>query len=160
MMQISKYEEFARYLAKQDQDMLRMTFSEVAGIVGSLPKAAYNHRAWWANSASNNHALNGWLNAGWETSQVDMDKEELVFIKAQDVLQEALIPGYMPKVKSRRKPFRGQTQLNTEVELILRQVGGIANLSYLIDAIERYIQGEIQEMELGQELRRLWHRRR
>jgi len=159
MILTSKYDELAKYLKKQDQDMLRLTFDEVAAIIGDLPQGAYDHRAWWANSASQNHAINGWLNAGWETSQVDMDKKELVFIRAHEIVQDSLLPGYLPQKRSRRSAPAPQTRMDSELELILRQVGGLANLSYLVDAVERYIRGDIQEMELGQELRRLWSRR-
>jgi len=160
MILTSKYEDLSKHLEKQNVDMLRMTFPEVEVIIGPLPPAARKHRAWWADSASQNHAMNGWMSVGWETSQVDMKKEELVFIKAQQIMQDSLLPGYMPKTKGRRKPYQQQSRINSEVDMILNQVGGVVNLSYIIDAIERYMQGEIQEMELGQELRRLWHRRR
>jgi len=160
MILVSKYEDLAKHLEKQNVDMLRMTFNEVEGVIGPLPPAARKHRAWWANSASQNHAMNGWMSVGWETSQVHMDKEELVFIRAQQIMQDSLLPGYMPKRKSRRTPFQQQTRINSEVDLILNQVGGVVSLSYIIDAIERYMAGEIQEMELGPELRRLWARRR
>lgn len=158
-MVISKYEELANYLAKQDKDMIRMSFDEVAQIVGSLPNGAYDYRAWWANSESNNHAVHGWLNVGWETSQVEMEKEELIFTRISDVVQESLLPGYLPQTR-RRSGYSHQNRINTEVDMILKQVGGVMNLSYLIDAVERYIRGEIQEMELGQELRKLWHQKR
>jgi hypothetical protein len=160
MITISKYEELAKHLEKQDADLLRMSFNEIEAIMGPLPPAARKHRAWWANSASQNHATNGWLSVGWETSQVHMDKEDLVFIRAHEVVQDTLLPGYMPKTRSRKSPYPQRDRINSEVDMILNQVGGVVNLSYLIDAIERYMQGEIQEMELGQELRRLWHRRR
>jgi outer membrane receptor for Fe3+-dicitrate len=160
MILVSKYEELAKYLEKQDSDLIRMTFQEVEEIIGPLPPTAYDHRAWWANSASQNHAMNGWMSVGWETSQVEMDKQELVFIRAKKVLQDSLLPGYMPKTRSRKLPSPQRDRLNSEFELILNQVGGVVNLSYIIDAIERYMSGELQEMELGQELRRLWARRR
>ena len=159
MIQISKYEELASYLAKQDEEMLRMSFDEVARIVGSLPQGAYDYRAWWANSQSNNHAVNGWMRAGWETSQVDMDQQELVFVRTQEVVQDALLPGYLPQTR-RRKSYPRRDQISTEVDMILKRTGGVVTLSRMIDAVERYIRGEIQEMELGQELRRLWHQKR
>jgi len=161
MILVSKYEELARFLEKQDGELLRMTFQEVEDIIGPLTPAARKHRAWWANSASQNHAMNGWLSVGWETSQVNMDKEELVFIRTKQVVQDSLLPGYMPKTRSRKmSSYPQRDRISSEVDLILNQVGGVVSLSYIVDAIERYMAGEIQEMELGQELRRLWARRR
>jgi len=160
MILVSKYEDLAKHLQKQNADMLRMTFEEVSQIVGGLPQGAYDHRAWWANSASQNHAMNGWMSVGWETSQVDMKKEELVFVRAAQVVQDSLLPGYMPKQRRAKSAYPQASRINSEVDLILNQVGGVMSLSYIVDAIERYMAGEIQEMELGQELRRLWARRR
>ncbi len=160
MILVSKYEDLAKHLEKQNVDMLRMTFKEVEGVIGPLPPAARKHRAWWANSASQNHAMNGWMSVGWETSQVHMDKEELVFIRTQQVLQDSLLPGIMPKQRRKKSSYPQASRINSEVDMILNQVGGVMSLSYIIDAIERYMAGEIQEMELGQELRRLWARRR
>jgi len=160
MIAVSKYDDLAKYLEKRTEDMIRMTFAEVAAIVGDLPQGAYDHRAWWANSASQNHAVNGWLSAGWETAQVDMEKEELAFIRVHEVVQDSLLPGYLPQKRRRRTAPSTQSRMDSELELILRQAGGLANLSHLIDAAERYIRGDIQEMELGQELRKLWARKK
>ncbi len=55
MMVISKYEELARFLEKQDPELLRMSFDEIEKVIeGPLPKGAREYRAWWANSETNN----------------------------------------------------------------------------------------------------------
>lgn len=162
-MGISKYENLAQHLAGKKDKMLRMTFTQIEELIdGSLPNAALEHRAWWANSDTNNHAIQGWLRAGWETSRVDMDNQELIFVR------KAKAPvGQFQMAITSVKDYRDQVLtspagdlLNAELEIILQKTGGQVVLSHMIDAVERYIQGDIQEMELGQELRRLWARKR
>lgn len=58
------------------------TFGEIESIVGfELPASARLHRPWWSNQRGGNghsQAL-AWTVAGWETAQVDMDAETLLF---------------------------------------------------------------------------------
>ena len=60
----------------------RSSFAEVEAVLGfQLPLSARMHRAWWANQSRGNghsHAL-AWTTAGWETAQVDMEAETLLF---------------------------------------------------------------------------------
>ncbi len=60
-----------------------MTFAEIAQILGrDLPQSAYRHRPWWANEATGHSHAKTWLKAGYETSQVDMARQKLVFRRA------------------------------------------------------------------------------
>lgn len=159
-MVISKYDNLAHYLAGRKEDMIRMRFSEIEKLIeGPLPQVAYDHRAWWANSDTNNHAINGWLQAGWETSRVDMDNRELLFVRRAPALQ------YQFALPSRRRSDAiledrsfDTMPLNEELNEILRKTGGPANLARMIEAVERYILGDLLETELGRILRQLWHR--
>ena len=58
------------------------SFAEVEAVLGfQLPLSARMHRPWWANQSRGNghsHAL-AWTTAGWETAQVDMEAETLLF---------------------------------------------------------------------------------
>lgn len=58
--------------------MVRMTFNEIAGLVGSLPASAWQHREWWANDASHVEAA-AWLDAGWRVTVVDQRDEWVEF---------------------------------------------------------------------------------
>ena len=60
-----------------------MTFKEVEGVIGrKLPPSAYRHRPWWANEARGHSHAKAWLDAGFETEQVDMETRKLVFRRA------------------------------------------------------------------------------
>lgn len=77
---MSKYQPLGAYLNKQFASHIPMTFAEIERVIGtSLPPSAYDHRPWWSNNPSNNVMTKTWLEAGFETEQVDMVSKKLVF---------------------------------------------------------------------------------
>ena len=161
MIYSSKYEKLAEYLKGLDEEKINLTFSEIESILGEpLPDAAKN-RAWWANSATNNHALNGWMDIGWQTANVDMDGQILDFIKVPVHRLEA--PRFSNLDRAAPAPRRSRTNRSNlpqaELDRIVQRAGGVDRVREYMIVIERYLFGELTEMELGQELRRLYHRR-
>ena len=77
-----KYQRLYTYLRGRQVDEWRTSFSEIEAVIGfDLPPSARLHRPWWGNQKSGNghsHAL-AWSIAGWETAEVDMDAETLLF---------------------------------------------------------------------------------
>ncbi len=79
---MSKYDPLTSHLATQHSKLVPMTFAEIEQQLGfSLPSSSRNHRAWWSNNPSNNVMTKAWLAAGYETAQVDLDHEKLMFVK-------------------------------------------------------------------------------
>jgi len=77
---MAKYEKFGPFLARQRAPKIKMAFAEIERVLGSpLPASAYKHRPWWSNNPSNNALTKAWLEAGYETTQVDMEHRHLVF---------------------------------------------------------------------------------
>jgi hypothetical protein len=80
-----KYAPLHEHLAALKKSEWQTTFKEVERILGfTLPDSARIHRPWWSNQGKgggHSHAL-AWEMAGWQTSQVDMADECLVFIRA------------------------------------------------------------------------------
>jgi hypothetical protein len=77
---MGKYEPLGAFLRGQRSQEVRLTFNEIEKITGvKLPPKAQHHRAWWSNNASNNVMTKVWLEAGYESSQVDMTARKLVF---------------------------------------------------------------------------------
>ena len=84
---MSKYAPLSAFLGKAKTSEVPMTFEEVAHVVGTkLPPSAYLHRPWWANEAAGHVHAKAWLNAGFETTQVDMERRKLVFKRTHQVL--------------------------------------------------------------------------
>ncbi len=81
---MSKYRNLARFFEAQPSDFLRMTFDEVEREAGfKLPASARLHQAWWANDRAHHVQAKAWLDAGFESEQVDMKAQMLVFKRAK-----------------------------------------------------------------------------
>ena len=77
---MSKYDGLGTHLRRQTGLDVPMTFSEIEAVTGTkLPPKAQHSRAWWSNNASNNVMTRIWLDAGFESAQVDMKGRKLVF---------------------------------------------------------------------------------
>ena len=77
---MSKYSALGEYLKRQRRDVVPMTFSEIERITGiKLPASAHKHRPWWSNNPDNSVLTKVWLDAGFESEQVDMEARKLVF---------------------------------------------------------------------------------
>lgn len=77
---MSKYSQLGEYLKKQSSEQVSMTFREIECITGaSLPPSAHKHRPWWSNNPRNSVMTRVWLDAGYKSEQVDMERRKLVF---------------------------------------------------------------------------------
>lgn len=77
---MSKYSPLADYLKRQDRERVPITFAEIERITGTkLPASALKHRPWWSNNPRNSVMTKVWLDAGFESEQVDMESRKLVF---------------------------------------------------------------------------------
>lgn len=77
---MSKYEPLGEYLKKRASERVPMTFAQIERIIGvKLPPSAKKHRPWWSNNAHNSAMTQVWLDAGFESEQVDMQARKLVF---------------------------------------------------------------------------------
>jgi len=77
---MSKYEPLGEYLKKQGKERVPMTFAEIERVTGvKLPPSAGKHRPWWSNNPRNSVMTKVWLDAGFESEQVDMAGRKLVF---------------------------------------------------------------------------------
>jgi hypothetical protein len=77
---MGKYRTLGQFLRDQRTAEVPMTFREIEKITGAkLPPKAQHHRAWWSNNPTNNVMTKVWLEAGFESAQVDMEARKLVF---------------------------------------------------------------------------------
>jgi hypothetical protein len=77
---MSKYAALGEYLKHQRRDVVPMTFAEIEKVTGAkLPASAHKHRPWWSNNPDNSVMTKVWLDAGFESEQVDMPARKLVF---------------------------------------------------------------------------------
>ena len=88
---MGKYEPLGQFLREQRTQDVPLTFSEIEKITGAkLPPKAQHQRAWWSNNPSNNVMTKVWLDAGYESTQVDMSARKLVFRRVGKVIADKL----------------------------------------------------------------------
>ena len=79
---MSKYSALGKFLSNAKGDRINLTFAEIEQILGNeLPKSAYNHDAWWANSKTDESHIwsHLWLAAGWEKDSHSRANRSVVF---------------------------------------------------------------------------------
>jgi hypothetical protein len=76
---MSKYDPLGNYLRQRGASHVRMTFAEIERVIGSKLPNSQRYPAWWSNNADNNVMTRVWLDAGYETEQVDIEGRKLVF---------------------------------------------------------------------------------
>lgn len=77
---MAKYDALQYFLEKVPESAIPMTFSEIEKLIGApLPASSRKHRAWWSNNPTNNVMTHAWLGAGFESADVDLAAERLVF---------------------------------------------------------------------------------
>ena len=77
---MSKYAALGEYLKRQRGDLVPMTFAEIERVTGSkLPASAHKHRAVVEQQPDNSVMTKVWIDAGFESEQVDMQARKLVF---------------------------------------------------------------------------------
>ena len=77
-----KYKKLRAYLKAHPRREWRTSFSNIESILGfKLPASARKHRPWWANEngGARHSQTVAWTAAGWETAEVDLDAETLLF---------------------------------------------------------------------------------
>jgi len=109
---MGKYEPLGQFLRSQRAREVPMTFREIEKITGvKLPPKAQHHRAWWSNNPDNNVMTKVWLEAGFESAQVDIEARKLVFrrvVKAPEPIGGFAEPAQKPyATKDGRHPAWG-----------------------------------------------------
>tara|TARA_B110001454_G_scaffold152453_1_gene141840 strand:- start:109 stop:399 length:291 start_codon:yes stop_codon:yes gene_type:complete len=75
----SKYAPFENFLSTYPDEYLRIFFKEIENIIGaSLPKTAYLHDNWWANTIYQPF-MKIILRSGWRQKKIEMFIEFVEF---------------------------------------------------------------------------------
>ena len=82
----SRYAPLYTYLVEeveQEQDQVDLEFEHIERVISAeLPRSAYQHRAWWANTPSHAQA-NAWVSAGWRVDRVDFDNDTVTLTRTR-----------------------------------------------------------------------------
>ena len=103
---MGKYEPLGKFLRQQGSDAVAMKFEDIERVVGTkLPESSRQHRAWWSNNPNNNVMTRVWLDAGFQTEQVDIEGRRLVFRKMDSSKQDEGLPS-APSAPEGKAPTR------------------------------------------------------
>ncbi len=78
----SKYDPLRDFLRRHSGGAVELTFSDLAQIVGGLPRSAYAYRPWWTNNRSHPQAK-AWLEVGYE-AVVDWTSRKVRFYRRRE----------------------------------------------------------------------------
>lgn len=91
---MSKYDPLTHHLAARTEPRIAMRFEEIERLLGfPLPRSARLYRPWWANSGHGHVQAKGWLNAGYESQDVDLEAERLEFVRLNQAQQNPVETG-------------------------------------------------------------------
>lgn len=77
---MSIYDPLGVRLRGATDDTVRMTFAEVEEVIGAkLPPSAHKRNEWWSNNPFGHSQARAWLEAGFETANLDRTGKTVVF---------------------------------------------------------------------------------
>lgn len=101
----SKYSGLTKHLKYRASftNIVKLSLAQIDGLIGdNLPMSAYKTKNWWKNTSKSLRAR-AWIDAGWETSEVNLEKGYVIFHKVKQIQKQRLSKkssGHKPK-----KPF-------------------------------------------------------
>ncbi|MEO8603413.1 MAG: hypothetical protein ABI629_12625 [bacterium] len=108
---MKKYLPIEEFLANQKASEVPMTFQEIEAVLRTnLPRAAFHHRAWWSNNASNSSMTSAWRRAGFKSAEVNMQGRKLVFRRTGQYPMEQARAAYIAEAVP-ADPVRGRHPL-------------------------------------------------
>jgi hypothetical protein len=74
----SKYYPLFQYLKRQPGERVSLTFAQIEAVLGQpLPRSARRSKAFWSNRARGGLQADAWLEAGFETKEVDLRRRRI-----------------------------------------------------------------------------------
>ena len=75
-----RYQRLYSHLCSLPDREWRLSFTDIEAVLGfELPGSARMHRPWWSNQIDGHSQAIAWMAAGWETAEVDVRGETLLF---------------------------------------------------------------------------------
>lgn len=80
----SKYYSLYERLSQIEEDTFTLTFNELeASIPGGLPASARSTPSWWSNRSKGGHQSRAWIDAGYHTQAIDLQRQTVTFQRFQ-----------------------------------------------------------------------------
>lgn len=85
---MSRYDSLSKHLANLNRHSWVASFSEIESILGrKLPNSARLYEPWWSNSRQEGRHNAAWLDVGWITTDLSLDRKVVTFRKS-DILEK------------------------------------------------------------------------
>jgi hypothetical protein len=95
-----KYEPLRRYLKGATANEAVLEFAEIERIIGApLPPSARKHPAWWSNHARGHVNAHAWLDAGFQTKDVDLSSGRVTFARPAEGSQERIPGSFLERIR-------------------------------------------------------------
>ena len=79
-----RYQRLYSHLCSLPDQEWKVSFADIETVLGfELPESARLHRPWWSNQIDGHSQAIAWMAAGWETAEVDVRGETLLFRRRQ-----------------------------------------------------------------------------
>jgi len=92
-----KYEPLTRHLVGRNAPRIAMRFDEIERVLGfALPRSSRRYRACWSNNPRNSVMTKAWLAAGYKSREVEMENEQVIFVRLNLVEDNDRIPARHP----------------------------------------------------------------
>ncbi len=80
----SKYYPLYKHLAQCEADCVTLAIADLeAFIEGQFPPSAWNTRAWWSNRSTGALQAAAWIEAGYHTDGIDLERQTVTFKRFQ-----------------------------------------------------------------------------
>lgn len=104
---MSKYAPLENFLEKSLKSEIPMMFGEIEKVIGgNLPDSSKKYHAWWSNESTTHVQAAAWQNAGYRTSQVDLESKKLVFLRVDNPGSAATKTNENPAENQPPQPYR------------------------------------------------------
>jgi hypothetical protein len=78
---MAKYSALQSYLREQRRDEVPMTFAQIERLIGQKLPPSHRYPSWWSNNPFNSLMTRAWLEAGFQSANVDLKERKLIFRK-------------------------------------------------------------------------------
>ena len=115
---MTKYHALRDFLRQQPVSEVRLDFPAIERVLGfPLPASAFKHQAWWANNSKGHSHCYGWLDAGYESRQVDLGGRKVTFAKRSGPSADPIAPSSPLPLSSLHGRLAGTVRLEPAGDL-------------------------------------------
>ncbi|MEL6381524.1 MAG: helix-turn-helix transcriptional regulator [Cyanobacteria bacterium J06626_18] len=108
----SKYYPLYQHLIQCQQDNLTLSLAEIEALsTGKLPASAWTQRAWWSNRSKGALQAAAWIEAGYQTDAIDLEKQTITFKRFEAEYKVQFVDGRLTWDRAAIKALRKHMNL-------------------------------------------------